>query len=74
MPGTKEGALRGWLKRKKAAQKKAQMKTVTMKKGQTLASISEKHGVSVKKLIAENGIKSKDQIKSGLEVRIPTGA
>lgn len=75
MAGNSEGVKKAWLKRKrKGGSKKPAPRAETsdvMKKGDTIMSLAAKWGVSPKELIKLNGFTSPDQIKAGINIKIP---
>ena len=48
--------------------------TVTVKGGETLSEIAERHGISLSKLMQINGIRDADQVEAGQTLRLPGGA
>jgi LysM repeat protein len=44
--------------------------TVTVKEGETLSEIAERHGMSVQRLMAINGINDPDRVESGRRLRV----
>lgn len=75
MPGTSEGVKKAWLKRKRKGGKAKVAPHPetqdTLKKGLTLNDLSKKWGVTVKQIIKLNKFTSLDQIKAGINVKIP---
>jgi LysM repeat protein len=49
-------------------------KTYVVKKGDTLGKIADKHGVSTRSLIQENGLENPDRIEIGQKISIPYGS
>ncbi len=45
--------------------------TITVRRGETLAQIARKHGVTMRSIIARNGIKNPDRITVGARLCIP---
>jgi LysM repeat protein len=53
---------------------KPQLKTHTLKKGETLSHLAVFYGVSVKALAEQNGLSEKQRLRSGQTLEIPAGA
>ncbi|QPN62791.1 LysM domain-containing protein [Synechococcus sp. CBW1004] len=48
--------------------------TVTVKGGETLSEIAERHGISLSKLMQINGIRNADQVEAGRTLTLPGGS
>ena len=48
--------------------------TVTVKEGETLSEIAERHGISLSRLMQINGIRNADQVEAGRTLTLPGGS
>jgi membrane-bound lytic murein transglycosylase D len=56
------------------AKRTATIVTHRVRKGETLSHIAQRHRVSVRRLLAANGMTRASQLKSGQVLRVPTGS
>lgn len=61
MPGTKKGVKKGWETRKNS---------IKLRKGDSILRICEDMGLSVKKVISLNNLKSPDDVYEGKTLRL----
>jgi membrane-bound lytic murein transglycosylase D len=60
-------------RREPAAISRPAVRWVRVRRGETLSLLARRHGVSVRELMAANGLRDADSVRSGQRLRLPAG-